>query len=195
MTYIFYPYFWANKKEWVMLSQLNDDDALFTRFLQAGSGRVNVPVRMDFIDSIMTYLGTGEIWAGEGELVNSESGEPDPLYISVVEELKSQLNNMYTEGNGKLNVTEKNKIVTGVDTEFTFEDENKRIIIAGKTYTIKLVESPTQIQLSVEYTGETDTMLSYSFGAKLVGEPWEVKLPTNLVKIDQNNIDLNWEDH
>jgi hypothetical protein len=65
-------------------------------------------------------------------------------------------------------------------------DENKRIIIAGQTYIIKLVETPTQIQLKTPYTGENDPKLEYSFGAKLVREPWEVKLPPSLVIIHNN---------
>ena len=42
MTYLFYPYFWNRKGEWLKLAQLSVDDALFNRFLQdrlaAGAG-------------------------------------------------------------------------------------------------------------------------------------------------------------
>lgn len=188
MTYIFYPYLWANKKEWMQLSQLKDADPLFTKFLQAGSCRVNIPVRIGFETSMLNYLTSNIIWNGEGTLVNSEDGEPNALHISVVEELKSQLNNMNIEGTGKLNVTKDSNVVSAIETIFSIDDVNKRIIMGGKTYIINQVDSLTSIQLKTPYKGETQTGLNYSFGAKLVGEPWEVKLPTDLVKID----DAEW---
>lgn len=185
MTYIFYPYFWANKKEWVTLSQLNDDDILYTRFLQAGAARVNIPVRTGFETSMLNYLDTNIIWPAEGTLVNTESGQPNPLHVSVVDELKSQLNNNTIDGVGRISVTKDSTAVTGAGTEFlTGEDENKRIIIRGVTYIIKEVESTTAVKLTTAYKGDTDAGLPYSYGAKLVGEPWEVRLPTNLVKLD-----------
>lgn len=185
MTYIFYPYFWANKKEWVTLSQLNDDDILYTRFLQAGSARVNVPVRTGFETSMLNYIDANIIWSAEGTLVNTESGQPNLLHISVVDELKSQLNNNSIDGVGRISVIEDSAIVTGTGTEFLpGEDENKRIIIRGITYIIKKVESATSLKLTTVYKEDTDTDLPYSYGAKLVGEPWEVRLPTNLIKLD-----------
>lgn len=187
MTYVFYPYFWANKKQWLQLSQLKDTDPLFTKFLQAGSCRVNIPVRTGFEISILNYLNSFSS-QGEGMLINSIDGEPDSFSVSIVEELKSQMNNMNTVGIGKINVTKNSSSVTGIDTSFSVDDENKRIIIAGKTYVIKQVDSSTTIQLKTAYTGDTQTGIGYSFGAKLIGESWEVRLPTNLVKIDDNLI-------
>jgi hypothetical protein len=34
--------------------------------------------------------------------------------------------------------------------------------------------------------GANESDVRYSMGGKLVGEPWEVKLPTNLVMIDEH---------
>lgn len=191
MTYIFYPYFWANKSQWPMLAQLNDDDALFTKFLQAGSCRVVVPVRPAFEIPVTNYLYTGLPWSSEVVLVNNEDGVTNSMHLSIIEELSSQMNKMNSAGMGKLNLTKDSAIVTGVGTFFIaaaeneqYNDENKRIIIAGKTYIIKQVDSPTQIQLKTAYSGETENNLTYSFGAKLVDEAWEVRLPTNLIKID-----------
>ena len=39
---------------------------------------------------MLTFLSTGEIWAGEGSLVNSEDGDADPLHLSIVAELKTK---------------------------------------------------------------------------------------------------------
>ena len=184
MIYIFYPYFWANKKEWITLSQINDDDIQFTRFLQAGAARVSIPVRPGFETSMMNYLDTNIIWSSEGSLVNSEDGEPNPLHVSIVEELKSQLNNNSIDGAGRIDVVKDSKDITGIGTEFLKEDEDKRIIIRGITYIIKEFISSTAVKLTTPYKGETETNIRYSYGAKLVGEPWEVRLPTNLVKLD-----------
>ena len=136
---------------------------------------------------MLHFLNGDGIWYGEGTLVNSEDGQLDPLYVSILDELKEQLGNQNIEGTGRLNVTKDSPQVTGVGTEFTVDDENKRILIQGKTYVIKQVISPTEIQLTKPYQDATETGVRYSLGPKLVGEPWEVKLPTDLVILDQNN--------
>jgi len=184
MIYIFYPYFWANKKEWITLSQINDDDIQFTRFLQAGAARVNIPVRPGFETSMMNYLDANIIWSSEGTLVNTEDGEPNPLHVSVVEELRSQLNNNSIDGMGRIDVIKDSKDITGTGTEFLKDDEDKRIIIRGVTYIIKEFVSATSIKLTTPYKGDSESGIRYSYGAKLVGEPWDVRLPTNLVKLD-----------
>ncbi|MFZ1321222.1 MAG: hypothetical protein WAT71_06660 [Ignavibacteria bacterium] len=188
MTYLFYPYFWAKKDQWTMLSRLTDTDPQFAKFLQAGSCRISLPVRVSFEDTMLNYLNNNIIWSAEGgSFINSDtSNELDMMHLSLLEELKSHLNNMNTEGEGFINVTKDSNLIEGIDTSFTDDDENKRIIIGGKTYLIKNVESATTIYLKTPYLGETESSISYSFGAALYGDSWEVKLPTDLVKIDDN---------
>ncbi len=186
MTYVFYPYFWGKKDDWVMVSQLSDDDPLYTRFLQAGAARVQVPVRPGFECSMLNYLKGSGIWDVKGCLVNTEDGIADPLHVSVLDELKEELGNQNIEGKGRLTVKKDDPKVIGTETEFTWNDENKRIIIKGRTYVIKQVVSPTQIQLTEKFIGANESDVRYSMGAKLVGEPWEVKLPTDLVMIDEH---------
>lgn len=183
MTYIFYPYFWGKKEDWVTISQISDDDPLYTRFLQAGAARVQVPVRPGFEISLGHYL-QGTMWHGEGTIANTENSIPDP-YVSVLDELKEQLGNQNIEGMGRLTVKKDDALIIGNGTRFSeADDENKRIIIKGKTYLIKKVISPTEIQLTEKFMDADESEVRYSLGAKLVGEPWEVKLPTNLVMID-----------
>lgn len=184
MTYLFYPYFWGRKDEWVTVSQLSDDDPLFGRFLQAGAARVQVPVRRGFEESIMTYLGLSQPWAGDGSIVNGDEDGPDELHLSVLDELKSQTGNNNTEGVGTLSVTEGSAAVAGSGTAFTDDDRNRRISIRGVTYLIRGVEGAGSITLDAPYAGASAAELGYATGGKLVGEPWEVKLPTNLVKLD-----------
>jgi len=186
MTYIFYPYFWGKKDDWPIISQISDNDPLYTRFLQAGAARVQVPVRPGFEVSLCHYLSGCGIWYGEGTLVNSEDGQVDPLYLAVLDELKEQLGNQNIDGKGRLTVKKGETKVKGIETEFTQDDENKRIIIKGKTYLINEVASSTEIRLTEKFIDADESDVRYSMGPKLVGEPWEVKLPTNLVMIDEH---------
>jgi hypothetical protein len=188
MTYVFYPYFWGRKAEWPTVAQLSDDDPLFERFLQAGAARVQVPVRLGFEPGVLTYLATGELWSGDGTLVNSEGAAPDPTHVSILDELRAQLGDNSVEGPGRVSVTNNSPNVTGNATMFTAEDEDRRIMIAGKTYVIRTVVDAQTIRLTTNYTGDSVTGLRYSLGGRLVGEPWEVKLPTNLVKLDNSLI-------
>ncbi len=186
MVYLFYPYFWGKKDFWVTVAQLTDQDPLFGQFLQAGAARVQVPVRLGFEGAILTYLATGELWAGEGTLVNADGGNPDPLQLSIVDEIKAQTGNNNTEGVGTLTVTKGSIAVSGSGTAFTADDEKRRIVIAGTTYVIKTVQDEQAITLTTPYTGASDQGLGYAIGGKLVGQPWEVKLPTDLIKLDSS---------
>lgn len=90
ITYLFYPYFWARKTQWMHKSTIFDADPLFTQFLQAGSARVVLPVHPAYNDAIMYFLeNNGAIWKG---------GEPprlnDPMFISIAEELKDQTDDL-----------------------------------------------------------------------------------------------------
>ena len=84
VTYRFYPYQWGRKVGWKDIFPLSDTDPMFTDFLRAGAARVIVPAHPAYTETVLHYLATNEIWNG---------GEPptlnDPLYISIVDELKA----------------------------------------------------------------------------------------------------------
>ncbi|MFL5705971.1 MAG: hypothetical protein ACJ8AG_24565, partial [Ktedonobacteraceae bacterium] len=86
ITYLYYPYFWGRKANWLTISNLEDTDPLFTQFLQAGAARVIVPVHLAYEGAVLHYLeSNGEIWnGGDPPVLN------DPLFESIVDELKSQ---------------------------------------------------------------------------------------------------------
>lgn len=186
MTYLFYPYFWGSKQDWPILAQLTDDDPLFGRFLSAGAARVQVPVRLGFEAGMLTYLATGELWSGDGTLVNSDGNMPDQLHLSVLDELRSQLGDNTVQGPGTISVSNGSPNVTGNGTAFTADDENRRIRFGGKLYVIRTVVDAQNIRLATNYTGDNASGIGYSLGGRLVGEPWEVKLPTDLVKLDNS---------
>lgn len=85
MSYNFYPYYWANKDEWKDLYQFESNDAIFRSFMQAGMARVIVTVKPGFEEAVMHYLATGQIWLGGQMPVLG-----NPLYLSIVDELKEQ---------------------------------------------------------------------------------------------------------
>ena len=90
LTYLFYPYFWARKNQWVHKSNIYDTDPLFTKFLQAGSSRVVIPVLPAYNDAVMYFLeNNGAIWkGGEPPLLN------DPMFISIADELRNQTDDL-----------------------------------------------------------------------------------------------------
>ena len=84
MSYNFYPFYWANKTNWASLYNINEtDDAIFRAFLQSGMARVIVTVRPGFEEAVNWYMATGQVWNG-GQVPTMD----DPLYISIVEELR-----------------------------------------------------------------------------------------------------------
>jgi hypothetical protein len=90
ITYLFYPYMWARFNQWITKINTYDEDPLFTKFLQAGSVRVLVPVHPGYNDAIMYFLeNNGAIWGG---------GDPprlnDPLFISLADELREQTDDL-----------------------------------------------------------------------------------------------------
>jgi len=86
MAYIFYPYFYAAEKDWTSLFQETDAaDPLFQAFLQSGMARAVVPVRPGFEEAVNWYMETGEIWNGQGLVIDQD----DDLYVSISEEMQT----------------------------------------------------------------------------------------------------------
>src|SRR5262249_7538098 len=56
MTYILYPYYWADEGVWKDLMAVDGKDPDFVRFLRCGSARVVVPARPRFEDAIMYFV-------------------------------------------------------------------------------------------------------------------------------------------
>ncbi|WP_342755260.1 hypothetical protein AAGQ96_08440 [Pantoea sp. MBD-2R] len=99
LTWLYYPYFWGRKKNWVGVSNLTDSDALFASFLQAGAARVIVPVPLEYSAAVLFFLQKNsqpgiplesKLWLG---------GEPptldDPEYKSIVNEIRKRTDDLY----------------------------------------------------------------------------------------------------
>ncbi len=86
LSYVFYPYFWASRPKWVELMNRDDQaDALFTRFLQAGSSKVLLAVKPGYENAVLHFLATREPWEGGPSPVIG-----DPLYVPLYEEVRNQ---------------------------------------------------------------------------------------------------------
>jgi hypothetical protein len=83
MSYLFYPYYYGKKCDWVELMNTENEDEVFQAFLQAGMARVVVPVRPEFVEAVLYYLETGKLWLG-GDLVFDTD---NALYLSIIEEM------------------------------------------------------------------------------------------------------------
>ena len=83
--YLFYPYYWGRKSNWLDRSQLQDVDPQFAEFLKAGAARVVLPVRPGFETAVAHFLDTGEIWDGADPPLLSS-----PLYVSIIQEIKER---------------------------------------------------------------------------------------------------------
>ncbi|WP_299332880.1 hypothetical protein [uncultured Psychroserpens sp.] len=81
--YTFYPYFWADRKEWQEMYLSENTDTLFRSFLQAGLARVIVTVKPGFEEAVQYFLETGDVWmGGETPIIG------DPLYMSITQEMQ-----------------------------------------------------------------------------------------------------------
>jgi hypothetical protein len=83
MDYTFYPYFWADRKQWQEMYLSENTDTLFRSFLQAGMARVIVTVKPGFEKAVQYFLETGKVWlGGETPIIG------DPLYMSITQEIQ-----------------------------------------------------------------------------------------------------------
>jgi hypothetical protein len=189
MTYLFYPYFWGQRQmpwhggpTWIdKIVNIQDVDSLFDKFLKAGAARVTVPVRPGFEEAVLNYLSTTEIWNG-GEKPTID----DPLYVSIVEEIQQQQGAYVEKSGGTISVEQDNAQVVGSETDFKENDVDREIYIEGKRYVIAMVEDATHLTLAEPYRGETRQHARYYIGARLVGGPWEVRVPTTLVYLQED---------
>lgn len=95
ITYVYYPYFWGRKKNWVKTSNLSDPDPLFQQFLTAGAARVLVPVPLAYANNVIYLLQNGKkdlhkrVWGG-GETPTIDS----PLYRSIADEFRNRTDDL-----------------------------------------------------------------------------------------------------
>jgi hypothetical protein len=84
MSYICYPYYWANATRWKDLAVIAGDDSNFADFLRAGSARVVLAARPGFEDQVNFFIYTGIPW-GAGPM----PAPGDENYLSIADEIKA----------------------------------------------------------------------------------------------------------
>ena len=192
VAYLFYPYFWGRKDDWIKNILLDDNDPMFADFLRAGAARLLVPVRPGFEEAVAGFLVNGWLMVdGEDLALPAGEGLEDdsavlPL-LSMLAEVKARQGYDGTEGEGLVDVTNGSANVSGVGTNFTSVfDTQREIHILGTKYLIAAVTSETAVILDRPYEGNSQAGLHYSLGVQLIGEPWQVRVPTSLVFLENS---------
>lgn len=89
LQFVCYPYYWARPQDdlsgWSDRVLERNSDFTMEDFLQAGYARVVIPVREGFDQAVSYFVTKGEPYNGLGE-----PPIEDPLYISIIDELKER---------------------------------------------------------------------------------------------------------
>ena len=150
ISYEFYPYYWGSKEDWPSLYQSSSDDAQFRAFLQSGMARVVATVRPGFEDAVTFYMSTGKIWnGGEVPVIG------DPMYLSVVDEMKETLGEKHgkywlTRIPTSLTILQAESIGLNVTTALPYFPENNP----------KECENPEMLVTELDFEKKPDALLS-----------------------------------
>jgi hypothetical protein len=105
----------------------------------------------------------------------------------MVDEIKEEGRGAFTRGQGTVSVEQNRRVVRGAGTAFDAAlHQDRDLILRERTYRISGVTSPTELVLDRPYTDASGSGLTYAFGARLIGDPWEVRLPTTLVMLQES---------
>jgi hypothetical protein len=85
LSYICYPYYWADSSRWRELAGIQGNDPAFVDFLRAGSARVVLAARPGFENQVNFYVATGILW-GAGPI----PAPGDENYLSIADEIREQ---------------------------------------------------------------------------------------------------------
>jgi hypothetical protein len=197
VTYLFYHSMWARKCKWPDLIDEDSGDALFDKFLMAGAARVQVPVRPGMEEIFGWFLKTGQIWGASG--VPPVPGDDE--YVSMIQELKESKQGNYDDRPGEIEATKGSDLLKLTGSTFYWDlvnnqlktlnlnnDIGREILVGFEVYRIVKVEQTTAgdpsawtITIDRPYEGTSAQHLKHGIGARFVGAPWEVVIPTKLV--------------
>ncbi|MFF0001140.1 hypothetical protein [Streptomyces avermitilis] len=91
LSYVCYPYFWAEQPRWIeLMNRFDDADPVFGSFLRAGMVRVLVAVTPGYCDAVLHYLDSRQPWnSGPAPVIG------DKLFIPLHEEIRKQQDDRY----------------------------------------------------------------------------------------------------
>lgn len=187
MSYVFYPYFWGRKAEWGEFAFEDHLDALFARFLRAGSARVVVPIRPGFQAAVEYFLQEGIPWLGGDAPTTFDRSEDDdeiPPYLQIAEELQEQLGVEYRPGEGIISAVQNEQFLSIAEALFEGEWEGRKLRIDGVIYRVRSVNL-TEERVFLDKPFESSSgIYSFGIGPRVIGEPWETRFSTTLVALD-----------
>ncbi len=203
MNYLFYHSMWARKCKWPELIDEDSGDPLFDKFLMAGAARVQVPIRNGMEDFFAWFLKTGQIWGASG--TPPVSGDDE--YVSMIQELKESKQGDYVDRPGLIEATQNSDVLKLTDSGYYWDfvngvvnslalnnDLNRELLVNFEVYRIVKIEQanvndPTAWNITIDrpYPGASTKNLVHAVGAKFVGAPWEVVIPTKLVYLRNPN--------
>ena len=185
MTYLFYPYFWADKANWTTAVNQRDVDPVFEQFLQAGYARCWVPVRPGFDQVIASYIDVGgEPWTEKDAPLVEEPDLAAPPTLSLLDELKEQLGADFEFRPGTVTVHHGSTLVAGTGTDLREDDVDREVLILLRYHRIAAVDVAAQtMRLREPFDGEDAEDVGFAVGVAFVGEPWLVQVPTTLLHL------------
>ena len=203
VTYLFYHSMWARKCKWPELIDDDSGDPLFDKFLTAGAARVQVPIRNGMEHYFAWFLKTGQIWGASG--TPPVSGDDE--YVSMIQELKESEQGDYSDRPGLIQATTNSDVLKLTGSGFYWDfvnnqvhtlavdnDQDRELLVNYKVYRIVKVEQAApgdpyawNIAIDRPYPEASATNLKYAVGARYVGAPWEVVIPTELVYLRNPN--------
>jgi hypothetical protein len=202
MTFTLYPYFWGSTDRWMSRAKFNVPDPDHRDFLEAGAARVVVPATPGKERQVLNYL--AQVATDNATIMPYDPISPgvytaEELYPDIIAELpdtpsdfekdswrKSLVssNEELSRDSTTLDVKQgSNKVKVQAANVFdSYLDVNREIWINAKQYFIEAYDSGTnELTLDRPYSGPNDPKATIVVGARLLGAPWQVRVPTSLV--------------
>jgi hypothetical protein len=190
-SYFLYPYFWGRREAWNARLALDGVDSTHDLFLRAGAARMIVPVTPGYEERVLHYLDSDPATPELERIARPAPGEIPPnsdaedLWVDLMIDKNAEL----ARGSGTLSVTNGSDAVQiNADSQWdaTARDLGREVYIDGTGYQVREVAAAREIILDRSYEGATDSSAVYTTGSVPFGAPWLVRVPTNLVILNEN---------
>jgi hypothetical protein len=202
MTYTLYPYFWGSTDRWISRAKFNVPDPTHRAFLESGAARVvvsAVPGKERPVLDYLAKLATDAATVMPYDAISPGVYTAEELYPDVLRELSLppsdsesdswekalvSSNEELTRGSTTLKVT-RNSDKVDVATANVFDsylDKQREIWINAQQYFIADCDTNGKtLTLDRKYSAPNDLAARYVVGARVLGAPWQVRVPTSLV--------------
>jgi len=197
MSWVFYPYFWANQERWASLNEGPGTDANLSAFLRAGAARINVPVRgVDWLSRVAFFTDFRISWGlelGEAPSAVAEEELKSLPYLNLIDELKEQLKHDFRDRAGWAVVSDADRRVLQFEYDANTEDDantvkpplvgaddiHREVRVDGETYLILDIDAEGRATVDPPLRADP-SRYRFATGGKRIGLPWDITLPTEL---------------